>query len=115
MSHHSRLPYGTCGIGGNREAYRIWFRRNAELPESPQFGMLALLVLDDDADKAGVLCAEIWRVAARLLRPRELIVMRLRFQEDHTLEEAGDALGVTRARIAQIEVSALRKLRGALK
>ena len=49
------------------------------------------------------------------LTDRESRVLRLRFGlEDgrvHTLEEVGDALGVTRERIRQIEAKALRKLR----
>ena len=49
------------------------------------------------------------------LTERESRVLRLRFGlEDgrvHTLEEVGDALGVTRERIRQIEAKALRKLR----
>ena len=49
------------------------------------------------------------------LTPREQEVLRLRFgidcRSDHTLEEIGQALAVTRERIRQIEAKALRKLR----
>jgi RNA polymerase primary sigma factor len=49
------------------------------------------------------------------LSPREQQVIRMRFgigqREDHTLEEVGSTLEVTRERIRQIEATALRKLR----
>lgn len=49
------------------------------------------------------------------LRPREEMVLKLRFglidSRAHTLEEIGKTFGLTRERIRQIEVIALRKLR----
>jgi RNA polymerase primary sigma factor len=49
------------------------------------------------------------------LNPREQEILRLRFGLDqsgaHTLEEIGNRLAVTRERVRQIEVGALRKLR----
>lgn len=49
------------------------------------------------------------------LTPREEKVLRMRFgigeKADHTLEEVGQSFDVTRERIRQIEVKALRKLR----
>lgn len=49
------------------------------------------------------------------LQPREQTILVLRFglngQNPHTLEEVGKKMGVTRERIRQIELKALRKLR----
>jgi RNA polymerase primary sigma factor len=49
------------------------------------------------------------------LRVRERLVLRLRFGLDggneRTLSEVGEVLGVSRERIRQIEVGALKKLR----
>jgi RNA polymerase primary sigma factor len=49
------------------------------------------------------------------LNEREANVLRLRFGMEsdhaHTLEEIGEKMGVTRERVRQIEVKALRKMR----
>ena len=51
------------------------------------------------------------------LTPREEKVIRMRFQledgEEHTLEEVGQLIGVTRERARQIENEALRNLQSA--
>lgn len=49
--------------------------------------------------------------ALATLTVKERAVMRLRFEDDLTLEECGEMLGVTRERVRQIEIKALRKLR----
>jgi len=55
------------------------------------------------------------RKALKTLAPREEKVIKMRFGIDvaseHTLEEVGKDFGVTRERVRQIEVKALRKLR----
>jgi len=59
--------------------------------------------------------SEIIRKVLATLTPREEKVLRMRFgigeKADHTLEEVGQDFDVTRERIRQIEVKALRKLR----
>jgi RNA polymerase primary sigma factor len=53
--------------------------------------------------------------ALHFLSPREEAIIRMRYglgvDNEHTLAEIGEKLGVSRERIRQIEVSALRKLR----
>ena len=53
------------------------------------------------------------------LTPREEKVLRMRFgigeKADHTLEEVGHDFELTRERIRQIEVKALRKLKHPLR
>jgi RNA polymerase primary sigma factor len=54
-------------------------------------------------------------VALERLSEREALILKLRFGlqdgREHTLQEVGDHLGVTRERIRQLENKALRKLR----
>lgn len=71
---------------------------------------------DKDAETASdaVQRSEIW-AAIDQLSPRAKFVMRLRFIEGRTLEETGNELGLTRARIKQIQDEALRKLRQMLR
>ncbi|MBI3950942.1 MAG: RNA polymerase sigma factor RpoD [Acidobacteria bacterium] len=54
--------------------------------------------------------------ALQYLSPREAMILRMRFglspfEQEHTLEEIGEKLRVTRERIRQIEAKAIRKLR----
>ena len=52
------------------------------------------------------------------LNPREAAVIKMRFGLDeyseHTLEQIGQSLSLTRERVRQIEAKALRKLRASL-
>jgi RNA polymerase primary sigma factor len=74
------------------------------------------LVEDDDAavasDRAQV--AEIW-AAMDQLPERSRRIMKLRFIEGRTLEETGNMLSLTRARIKQIQDDSVRKLREILR
>lgn len=54
------------------------------------------------------------RFALETLTPREAKVLQLRFGvdcEDHTFEELGQIMGISKERVRQIEAKALRKLR----
>ena len=56
-------------------------------------------------------------VMTKRLRPREREVLRMRFgldgSQEQTLKQVAEVLGVTRERVRQIEVRALRRLRHA--
>ncbi len=58
------------------------------------------------------------RDALAALAPREQEILRLRFglggEEEHTLEQVGLRLGVTRERVRQLEAAALQRLAGSL-
>ena len=104
-------PYGSHWADLHPEAYSIWLRRDDEPGETPAFGMRALLVMDDEDDKRAVLSSQIWRLALRHLKRRELAVLRFRYVHDFTLDETGALMSVTRERIRQIETAALARLR----
>jgi RNA polymerase sigma factor (sigma-70 family) len=74
------------------------------------------LIEDTEAEEASSVAerSEIWEAVDRL-PPRSRFIMRLRFIEGRTLEETGQALNLTRARIKQIQDDALRKLRQMLR
>jgi RNA polymerase sigma factor (sigma-70 family) len=74
------------------------------------------LIEDTDADRAenNAQLAEIWE-AIDQLPERSRKIMRLRFVEGRTLEETGQQLSLTRARIKQIQDESVKKLRGILK
>lgn len=74
------------------------------------------LVEDEDAVVASEVAqvAEIWQAMERLPE-RSRYIMKLRFIEGRTLEETGQMLNLTRARIKQIQDDSLRKLREILR
>ena len=63
----------------------------------------------------GTSCKEEIDKVLSTLTPREEKIIRMRLgigeKTDYTLEEVGDVFGLTRERIRQIEVKALRKLK----
>ena len=65
--------------------------------------------IDDDRMRSGV------GHLIGTLTPREQLILRLRYglagEEDHTLEQIGQSLGLSRERVRQLEARALKKLR----
>ena len=82
-------------------------------------GQLVERFLADDVDLADDLETDLLEEnvarALRGLRPRDARVLRLYYglqgEEEHTLEEIGDLLGVTRERIRQLRDRGLREIR----
>ena len=74
------------------------------------------LVEDVDAENAikAAEKGEVWAAVGKL-PDRAQYILRLRFMEGRTLEETGQMLNLTRARIKQIQDDSLRKLRQILK
>jgi len=89
----------------------------SEERDSDEFGDL---LPDQEIVRPGVsveqqMLAEDVRAVVETLSPREARILRLRYGldggGDYTLKEIGEKFGVTRERIRQIEMQALRKLR----
>ncbi|NOZ02833.1 MAG: sigma-70 family RNA polymerase sigma factor [Deltaproteobacteria bacterium] len=102
-------------------AQRILVRTvSLDMPLGDEDGELKDVVEDDGAvmpfDEAvsGDMQVAIRRLLA-CLTPKEEAIIRMRFgigvKREHTLEEVGNAVGLTRERVRQIEVKALSRLR----
>jgi RNA polymerase primary sigma factor len=93
-------------IGSEEDSYLGDFIKDETMPEP------------DDAASAQLLREQL-RTILNSLNRRERQVLEMRFGlkdgRAHTLEEVGQAFGVTRERIRQIEAKALRKLRHPLR
>ena len=93
-------------VGSEEDSYLGDFIKDETMPEP------------DDAASAQLLREQL-RTILKSLNPRERQVLEMRFGlkdgQSHTLEEVGQAFGVTRERIRQIEAKALRKLRHPLR
>jgi RNA polymerase primary sigma factor len=93
-------------ISADEDSYLGDFIKDETMPEP-----------DDAASKQ--LLREQMRAILDSLNRRERQVLEMRYGlkdgQVHTLEEVGDAFGVTRERIRQIEAKALRKLRHPLR
>ena len=93
-------------VGTEEDSYLGDFIKDETMPEP-----------DDAASKQ--LLREQMRTILKSLNHRERQVLEMRFGlkdgQGHTLEEVGQAFGVTRERIRQIEAKALRKLRHPLR
>ncbi len=93
-------------IGSEEDSYLGDFIKDDTMPEP------------DDAASAQLLREQL-RAILKSLNHRERQVLEMRFGlrdgQSHTLEEVGQAFGVTRERIRQIEAKALRKLRHPLR
>jgi len=90
----------------------LWRSRHQE-PESEEFDSLPEWMITDPIPQEDL--ADIGRIIGECidgaLTNREMLMIRMRFWGDLTLEESGIKMGVTRERARQIEMKALRKLR----
>ena len=93
-------------VGSEEDSYLGDFIKDETMPEP------------DDAASQQLLREQL-RLILNSLNHRERQVLEMRFGlkdgQSHTLEEVGQAFGVTRERIRQIEAKALRKLRHPLR
>ncbi|NCC50499.1 MAG: sigma-70 family RNA polymerase sigma factor [Spartobacteria bacterium] len=91
-------PLSLDAVVGENDTNLYQFVEDSENEEASQFAQRS----------------EIWAAVDRL-PPRSRYIMQLRFLEGRTLEETGQMLELTRARIKQIQDDSLRKLRQMLR
>lgn len=108
--HRRRAPYGQQWKTLHSEAYKMWLSADDEPEETSAFGMLSLLVLDDEEDKASLMSAKIWAVVDDLPRSQRN-VLRSRFLLGLNYKEVSQQMLVSSERIRQLEAKALQTLR----
>ena len=91
------------------EVKRIWHSRDDELPELPQHKWSWQLQDDMEHVESRDLLAKIMVDAP--LSDRQMLVVELWAIEELTLEEISQRIDVTRERVRQIYIHAMRKLR----
>lgn len=112
------IPYGTM-VGASEELRQAYYyhgyKEDSMLPEFPCLPYEEEPTIDPDEELCKAQLAEHVKEMLDTLTPRESKVLRMRFgielDADHTLEEVGKALYVTKERIRQIEAKALRKMK----
>jgi RNA polymerase sigma factor (sigma-70 family) len=122
MEHLCALPTDLW----TTEQLTMELRRNTSTKEVDLNAMVAALGMNTeealhlidgsspDKELEGKETTEVVNEMLETLTPREARVLRMRFGigcNEHTLEEAGQVLDVTKERIRQIEVKAMRKMK----
>jgi len=118
INRGTTIPYGTLA-GASQKLIKVYYyhgyKEDSMLPEFPCLPYEEELTIDPDEELCKAQLAEHVREMLDTLTPRESKVLRMRFgielDADHTLEEVGKALYVTKERIRQIEAKALRKMK----
>jgi hypothetical protein len=112
------IPYGTMADAGYelRQAYYYGgYKHDSMFPELPCPPPEYQEYVDPEEELFKKEMVGVVQEALEALAPKAIKVLCLRFgiglTQDYTLEEVGDALKVSRERIRQIEVQALRDLK----
>jgi hypothetical protein len=108
----SRDPdtYGRLNVLANPAAAGIWRTRHLE-PDACEPFWLASDYIAEDNSAERVERQWLWDLVRQNVNPKEWAVLSMRYRRDMTYQEVGHALGLTGARIRQIEMKALRWLR----
>lgn len=91
------------------EVKRIWYSRDEELPELPSWRWSFEMQTDMEQVERRELVIKLLETIC--FTDREDLVVRMIVMDGATLEEAGQELGVTKERIRQIYMKAMRKAR----
>ncbi len=91
------------------EVKKIWYSRDDELPELPRHRWSFELQSDMEQVEQRELVVKLLK--AFCFTDREDLVVQMLVMDGATLEEAGQELGVTKERVRQIYMKAMRKAR----
>ena len=91
------------------EVKRIWYSRNDDLPELPRHRWSFEMQTDMEQVERRELVIKLLETIC--FTDREDFVVQMLVMDGATLEEAGQELGVTKERIRQIYMKAMRKAR----
>jgi len=91
------------------EVKRIWYSRDDELPELPRHRWSFELQSDMEQVEQRELVVKLLETIC--FTDREDLVVQMLVMDGATLEEAGQELGVTKERVRQIYMKAMRKAR----
>jgi len=116
------VPYGTL-VNASKELlsayYNYGYLRDEDMPELPCIPMMEGEHIDpiEEVHKKELMVAV--QEVLETLTPRAIKVLQMRFgigmTQDYTLEEVGLAFGLSRERIRQIEIKALRYMKNPLR
>ena len=116
------VPYGTL-VNASKELlsayYNHGYLRDEDIPELPCIPMMEGEHIDpiEEVHKKELMVAV--QEVLETLTPRTIKVLQMRFgigmTQDYTLEEVGVVFGLSRERIRQIEIKALRHMKHPLR
>jgi RNA polymerase primary sigma factor len=116
LAHRLKIPVGKVRL--LLEAVRLPRSLDAPVGEDDSVALADLVAADAPTPEASMIASDLANqveYAMAELTEREREVMRLRYglgtQREHTLEEIGRRLSVTRERVRQIEARAVAKMR----
>jgi DNA-directed RNA polymerase specialized sigma24 family protein len=107
--------YGKLNVKSmNNAVHDIWLSRHTELPEIPTSPLPGPLIAPDDYAQLEIQDFVQKAFEYTAFNKNEGVVVLLRMA-GYTLVEIGQMLGVTRARVREIEANALRRLKDSFK
>lgn len=108
VTQRKHVPHGTF-VGAHPQVKALWFQRDLE-PELLSGEPIPDLPDEADPDHDSDTKALLSKLLEKCTR-REASVLAMRYIHEMTLEEVGETLQVTRERVRQIEVKAMRRIR----
>jgi RNA polymerase sigma factor (sigma-70 family) len=104
------LPHGKWVESDDPEVRQIWYSRDDELEQIPRLEPNANPAYESDPLHKRDVVVILHSLLSQLTQ-RSRLVLAMRYLHDMSYKEIGDELCVTRERVRQMELAALRKLK----